>query len=63
MIKYDGLVIYRDVFSKVIFEFEGTKTYYMSSSYNKFIIIEASYFDKQWKKTDFDIQKALATYR
>lgn len=61
MIKYDGLVIYRDVFSKVIFEFEGTKTYYMSSSYNKFIIIEASYFDKQWKKTDFDIQKALAT--
>lgn len=60
MIKYDRLRIYRDDLNRVIFEIDGSKTYYMSSSYNKFIIINADYFDKQWKKTEFDIQKVLA---
>lgn len=60
MIKYDGLRIYRDDLNRVIFEIDGLKTYYMSSSYNKFIIINADYFDKQWKKTRFNIQEILA---
>lgn len=60
MIKYDRLRIYRDDLNRAIFEIDGSKTYYMSSSYNKFIIINADYFDKQWKKTEFDIQKVLA---
>lgn len=46
--------------NRAIFEIDGSKTYYMSSSYNDFIIINAVYFDKQWKKTEFDIQKVLA---
>lgn len=60
MIKYDRLRIYRDDLNRAIFEIDGSKTYYMSSSYNKFIIINADYFDKQWKKSEFDIQKVLA---
>ena len=53
-------IIYRDDLNMAIFEIDGSKTYYMSSSYNYFIIINADYFDKQWKKTEFDIQKILA---
>ena len=43
MIKYDGLRIYRDDLNRAIFEIDGSKIYYMSSSYNYFIIINANY--------------------
>ena len=35
----------------------------MSSCEKLFIIIEASYFDRQWKKTNFKIQKIIANIK
>ena len=43
-----------------IFEIEGNSKYYMTSNANSFIVIEAKYFDTQWKKTSFMIQSILA---
>mgnify|MGYP001001116694 FL=1 len=35
----------------------------MSSCEKLFIIIEATYFDRQWKKTNFKIQKIIANIK
>ena len=48
--KIDGLNIYRNANGRIIFELIGNKKYYMSSCEKLFIIIEATYFDRQWKK-------------
>lgn len=50
MKKIDGLNIYRNANGRIIFELIGNKKYYMSSCEKLFIIIEATYFDRQWKK-------------
>ena len=60
MKKIDGLNIYRNANGYIIFELIGNKKYYMSSCEKLFIIIEATYFDRQWKKTNFKIQKIVA---
>lgn len=59
MKKIDGLNIYRNANGRIIFELIGNKKYYMSSCEKLFIIIEATYFDRQWKKTNFKIQKSV----
>ena len=59
MKKIDGLNIYRNANGRIIFELIGNKKYYMSSCEKLFIIIEATYFDRQWKKTNFKIQKIV----
>ena len=63
MKKIDGLNIYRNVNGRIIFELIGNKKYYMSSCEKLFIIIEATYFDRQWKKTNFKIQKIVANIK
>ena len=60
MKKIDGLNIYRNANGRIIFELIGNKKYYMSSCEKLFIIIEATYFDRQWEKTNFKIQKIVA---
>ena len=64
-IKYEknGLNIYRNANGRIIFELIGNKKYYMSSCEKLFIIIEATYFDRQWKKTNFKIQKIVANIK
>ena len=61
--KIDGLNIYRNANGRIIFELIGNKKYYMSSCEKLFIIIEATYFDRQWKKTNFKIQKIIANIK
>ena len=61
--KIDGLNIYRNANGRIIFEFIGNKKYYMSSCEKLFIIIEATYFDRQWKKTNFKIQKIVVNIK
>ena len=61
--KIDGLNIYRNANGRIIFELIGNKKYYMSSCEKLFIIIEATYFDRQWKKTNFEIQKIVANIK
>ena len=61
--KIDGLNIYRNANGRIIFELIGNKKYYMSSCEKLFIIIEATYFDRQWKKTNFKIQKIVANIK
>ena len=63
MKKIDGLNIYRNANGYIIFELIGNKKYYMSSCEKLFIIIEATYFDRQWKKTNFKIQKIVANIK
>ena len=63
MKKIDGLNIYRNANGRIIFELIGNKKYYMSSCEKLFIIIEATYFDRQWKKTNFKIQKIVANIK
>ena len=63
MKKIDGLNIYRNANGRIIFELIGNKKYYMSSCEKLFIIIEAAYFDRQWKKTNFKIQKIIANIK
>ena len=63
MKKIDGLNIYRNAKGRIIFELIGNKKYYMSSCEKLFIIIEATYFDRQWKKTNFKIQKIVANIK
>jgi len=63
MKKIDGLNIYRNANGCIIFELIGNKKYYMSSCEKLFIIIEATYFDRQWKKTNFKIQKIVANIK
>ena len=63
MKKIDGLNIYRNANGRIIFEIIGNKKYYMSSCEKLFIIIEATYFDRQWKKTNFKIQKIVANIK
>ncbi|UTY23690.1 plasmid fertility inhibition factor family protein [Treponema denticola] len=63
MKKIDGLNIYRNTNGRIIFELIGNKKYYMSSCEKLFIIIEATYFDRQWKKTNFKIQKIVANIK
>lgn len=63
MKKIDGLNIYRNANGRIIFELIGNKKYYMSSCEKLFIIIEATYFDRQWKKTNFKIQKIIANIK
>ena len=63
MKKIDGLNIYRNANGRIIFELIGNKKYYMSSCEKLFIIIEATYFDRQWKKTNFKIQKIVANLK
>jgi|GEM_PF-4892598 len=63
MKKIDGLNIYRNANGRIIFELIGNKKYYMSSCEKLFIIIEAAYFDRQWKKTNFKIQKIVANIK
>lgn len=63
MKKIDGLNIYRNANGRIIFELIGNKKYYMSSYEKLFIIIEATYFDRQWKKTNFKIQKIVANIK
>ena len=58
-----GLNIYRNANGRIIFELIGNKKYYMSSCEKLFIIIEATYFDRQWKKTNFKIQKIVANIK
>ena len=60
MKEIDSLNIYRNANGRIIFELIGNKKYYMSSCEKLFIIIEATYFDRQWKKTNFKIQKIVA---
>lgn len=61
--KIDGLNIYRNANGRIIFELIGNKKYYMSSCEKLFIIIEATYFDRQWKKTNFKIQKIVVNIK
>ena len=63
MKKIDGLNIYRNANGRIIFELIGNKKYYMSSCEKLFIIIEATYFDRQWKKTNFKIQKIVTNIK
>ena len=63
MKKIDGLNIYRNANGRIIFELIGNKKYYMSSCEKLFIIIEATYFDRQWKKNNFKIQKIVANIK
>ena len=63
MKKIDGLNIYKNANDRIIFELIGNKKYYMSSCEKLFIIIEATYFDRQWKKTNFKIQKIVANIK
>ncbi|MGI5060626.1 hypothetical protein E4N83_04460 [Treponema denticola] len=63
MKKIDGLNIYRNANGCIIFELIGNKKYYMSSCEKLFIILEATYFDRQWKKTNFKIQKLVANIK
>ena len=63
MKKIDGLNIYRNANGRIIFELIGNKKYYMSSCEKLFIIIEATHFDRQWKKTNFKIQKIIANIK
>ena len=63
MKKIDGLNIYRNANGRIIFELIGNKKYYMSSCEKLFIIIEATYFDRQRKKTNFKIQKIVANIK
>ena len=63
MKKIDGLNIYRNANGRIIFELIGNKKYYMSSCEKLFIITEATYFDRQWKKTNFKIQKIIANIK
>ena len=63
MKKIDSLNIYRNANGRIIFELIGNKKYYMSSCEKLFIIIEANYFDRQWKKTNFKIQKIIANIK
>ena len=63
MKKIDGLNIYRNANGRIIFELIGNKKYYMSSCEKLFIIIEATYFDRQWKKNKFKIQKIVANIK
>ena len=63
MKKIDGLNIYRNANGRIIFELIGNKKYYMSSCEKLFIIIEATYFDRQLKKTNFKIQKIVANIK
>ena len=63
MKEIDSLNIYRNANGRIIFELIGNKKYYMSSCEKLFIIIEATYFDRQWKKTNFKIQKIVANIK
>ncbi|MBR0100961.1 MAG: hypothetical protein IJP90_14790 [Treponema sp.] len=60
MTKMEGLEINQDEIGRIIFKLFGDEAYYMVSNEKHFLIIDSSYFDKQWKKSSFKIQKILA---
>ena len=61
--KIDGLNIYRNANGRIIFELIGNKKYYMSSCEKLFIIIEATYFDRQWKKLILKYKKQQQIFK
>lgn len=63
MTEIDGLEINQDETGRVIFKLFGDEVYYMVSKEKYFLIIDSSYFDQQWKKSSFEIQKVIANIK